>query len=78
MVWIWNFSIVLRCAPFFVAVYYFHHLVRGAKRMGFFYQVFCKIGDIAVVAPCCLVFFVAGGELATCLSDIRFVAVRAS
>jgi hypothetical protein len=28
-----------------------------------------------VVAPCCLVFFVAGGELSSCLSDIHFVAV---
>ena len=40
--------------------------------------VLCKIGGGAVVAPCCLVFFVAGGELSSCLSDIRFVAVRAS
>jgi len=45
--------------------------------MGFFYQVLCKIGGSAVVAPCCLVFFVVGGELSSCLSDICFVAVRA-
>ena len=46
--------------------------------MGFFYKMLCKIGGCAVVAPCCLVFFVAGGELSSRLSDIRFVAVRAS
>jgi len=46
--------------------------------MGFFYKVLCKIGGSAVVAPCCHVFFVAGGELSSCLSDIRFVAVRES
>jgi len=73
-----EFLYCVKVCSFFVAVYYFHHLVHGAKRMGFFYQVFCKIGGIAVVAPCCLVFYLAGGELSTCLSDIRFVAVRAS
>jgi len=31
-----------------------------------------------VVVPYYLVFFVAGGELSACLSDIRFVVVRAS
>jgi len=31
-----------------------------------------------VVAPCGLVFFVAGGELLNCLSDTLFVTVRAS
>jgi len=61
-----------------VAVYNFHDLVNGLKRMGFLYQVFSKIGGIAVFAPCCLVFFVASGELSSCLSDIPFVAVRAS
>ena len=38
--------------------------------MGFLYQVFSKVGGIAVVAPCCLVFFVTSGELPTCLSDM--------
>jgi len=33
--------------------------------MGFFYKVLCKIGGSDVVAPCCLVFFVAGGELSS-------------
>ena len=33
--------------------------------MGFLYQVFRKIGGIAVFATCCLVFFIAGGELAS-------------
>ena len=28
--------------------------------------------------PCCHVFFIAGGELSHCLSDVRFVAVGAS
>ena len=65
-------------ALLFVVVYYFHDLVHGAKCVGFFYKVLCKIGGGAVVAPCCLVFFGAGGELSSCLSNIRFVAVRAS
>ena len=46
--------------------------------MGLFYRVLCKIEGSASVVPCCLVFFVAGGELSTCLSDIHFVAIRAS
>jgi len=31
--------------------------------MSFFYKMLCKIGGSAVVAPCCHLFFVAGGEL---------------
>ena len=31
--------------------------------MGFLCQACSKIGGIAVFAPCCLMFFVAGGEL---------------
>jgi len=46
--------------------------------MDFFYQVFRKIEGVAVFVPGCLVFFVAGGELSSCLSDIRLVAVGAS
>ena len=61
-----------------MTVYYFHDLVHGAKRMGIFYKVLYKTGGSAVVAPCCHVFFVAGGELSSCLSDIHFVTVRAS
>jgi len=73
-----EFLYCVKVCWFFVAVYYIHGLVNGAKRVGFFYQVFCKIGGIAVVPPCCLVLFVAGAKLPTCLSDIRFVAFRAS
>ena len=46
--------------------------------MGFLYKGLCKIEGSASVVPCCLVFFVVGEELSTCLSDIRFVAIRAS
>ena len=38
--------------------------------MGFLYKVLCRIGGGAVVVPCCHVFFVVGGELSSCLSDI--------
>ena len=46
--------------------------------MGFFDQVLCKTGGTAVVAKRCLMFFVPCGELSSCLSDIRLVAIRAS
>ena len=35
-----------------------------------FYEVLCEAGGSAEVAPCCHVFFIAGGELSTCLSDM--------
>jgi len=58
---------------FFVVLYYLHDLVHGAKWVSFFCEVLCKIKirGLAVVAPCCLMFFVAGGELSSCLSHIR-------
>jgi hypothetical protein len=40
--------------------------------------VLCETGGSTEVAPCCHVFFIAGGELSSCLSDVRFVAVGAS
>ena len=46
--------------------------------MGFFYEVLCEAGGSAEVAPCCHVFFIVGGELAACLSDICFVTVGTS
>ena len=46
--------------------------------MGFFYEVLCEAGGSAEVVPCCHVFIIAGGELASCLSDICFVTVGAS
>ena len=61
-----------------MAVYYFHDLIHGFRRMGYFYEVLCEAGGSAEVAPCCHVFFIAGGELSTCLSDICFVTVGAS
>ena len=45
--------------------------------MGFFCEVLREVGCGAVVVPCCFVFFVVGGELSSCLSHIRFVAVWA-
>jgi len=73
-----EFLYCVKVCSFFMAVYCFHDLVHGAKGVGLLYQVFSKIGGIAVVAPCCLVFVVASGELSSCLSDIRLVAVGAS
>jgi len=46
--------------------------------VAFFYEVLCETGGGTEVVPCCHVFFIAGGELSSCLSDVRFVAVRAS
>jgi len=45
--------------------------------MGFFYEVY-ETGTSAEVAPCCHVFFIAGAELASFLSDICFVTVGVS
>ena len=73
-----EFLYCIEVCSFFVAVYNFCDLVHGAKRMGFLYQMFSKIGGIAVFAPCCLMSFVVGGELSSCLSDICFVAVGPS
>jgi len=42
-----EFLCCVKVCSFFVAVYYIHGLVHGAKQMGFFYQVYCKIGGIA-------------------------------
>jgi len=62
-----------------VAVYYFHDLVHGIKWMGFFYKVLCKIGGSAVVVLCCLVFFVAGGELLpVCLTYVLWQSGQVS
>jgi len=63
---------------FIVLMYYFHDFVHGSRRVAFFYEVLCETGGSTEVAPCCHVFFIAGGELPTCLSDVRFVAVGAS
>ena len=46
--------------------------------MAFFYEVLCETRGSTEVVPCCCVFFIAGGELSTCLSDVCFVAVGAS
>ena len=40
--------------------------------------MFGEIGCVAVFVPGGLLYFVAGGELSACLSDIRLVAVGAS
>ena len=39
--------------------------------MAFFYEVLCETGGGTEVAPCYHVFFIAGGELTSCLSDVR-------
>ena len=46
--------------------------------MDFFNEVLCETGNGTEVVPCCHVFFTAGGELSSFLSDVRFVAVGAS
>jgi hypothetical protein len=68
----------VKVGSYSVAVCYLHVIVYGAKWEGFFGQMFCKTGGIAVVAKRCLEFFVPCGELSACLSDIRLVAIRAS
>jgi hypothetical protein len=45
--------------------------------VGFFIEVFGKIGEFGFVAEGCLVFFIAYGELFTCLPHICLVAVWA-
>ena len=45
--------------------------------MAFIYEVLCETVGGTEVVPCCHVFFIAGGELSTCLSDVCFVAVGA-
>jgi hypothetical protein len=46
--------------------------------VGFFGQVFCKAGGIAVVEESCLMLFVPCEELSASLSDVRPMTIRAN
>ena len=61
-----KFLCCVKICSFFMAMYYFHYLVHGAKQMRFLYQVFSKLEVLLLL----LVFFVASGELSSCWSDI--------
>ena len=59
-----------------MAVYYLHDIIHGSKWVRFLDKVFCKTGNVVVVAESCHMFFVTYGEPSTSLSDICLIAIR--